>query len=392
MSPSHEKLGMNPSHEKLDMNRSRQSGWLRLAGALVLLGAVPFAESAPAGDAPAPLVPLYVVGQEEELLAIPGTVQAARRSELAFQFGGLLVERPVVAGQRVTAGTVLARLDPRDFEARLSLEQSRLNLARANYERFSRLRGSRTSPVSDAEVDRSRSLFEIAEVSTAQARKNLQDTTLRAPFDGVVAVVLVDNHTQIRARQPIVTVEAADVLEVIIDLPERVVARVRTVPRDQPVGEVEFAVLPARRFPVTLGEIATRADPATQTFRVTLALERPRDVNLLPGHDRHRLRATRSRRGCCIADTRGGDHSQRLGAGRRVGGRPGRLPHRKTHRGVTGGRIPDGAGAGRAAAGRANRQRRRGTVAGRRSHPALSNRHAERIAMVRGGSGRPSPA
>jgi membrane fusion protein, multidrug efflux system len=288
MSPSHGKLGMNPSHEKLDMNRSRRSGWLRLAGALALLGAAPFAQSAPVGDAPAgdtpaPLVPLYVVGQEEELLAIPGTVQAARRSELAFQFGGLLVERPVVAGQRVTAGTVLARLDPRDFEARLSLEQSRLNLARANYERFSRLRGSRTSPVSDAEVDRSRSLFEIAEVSTAQARKNLQDTTLRAPFDGVVAVVQVDNHTQIRARQPIATVEAADVLEVIIDLPERVVARVRTVPRDQPVGEVEFAVLPARRFPVTLGEIATRADPATQTFRVTLALERPRDVNLLPG-------------------------------------------------------------------------------------------------------------
>jgi RND family efflux transporter MFP subunit len=277
---------MKPSREKPYMNRSRPFGWIRLAGALALLGAMPSAEAAQAGDDPAsvaPLVPLYVVGQAEELLAIPGTVQAARRSELAFQFGGLLVERPVVAGQRVTAGTVLARIDPRDFQARVSLEQSRLNLARADYERFSRLRGSRNSPVSDAEVDRRRSLFEIAEVRTAQARKNLQDTTLRAPFDGVVAVVRVDNHTQIRARQPVMAIESADVLEVVIDLPERVVARVRAVPRDQPVGAVQFAVLPERRFPATLGEIATRADPATQTFRVTLALARPADVNLLPG-------------------------------------------------------------------------------------------------------------
>lgn len=189
----------------------------------------------------------------------------------------------VVAGQRVAAGTMLARLDPRDFETRVMLEQAQLNLARADFERFSRLIRSRASPVSEAEVDRRRSLFEMAEVRTAQARKNLQDTTLRAPFDGVVAVTLVDNHTQIQARQPIVTIESSDVLEVIIDLPERVVSRVRSAPRDRPIGEVQFAVLPERRFPVTLGEIATRADPATQTFRVTLALDRPRDVNILPG-------------------------------------------------------------------------------------------------------------
>jgi RND family efflux transporter MFP subunit len=268
------------------MSRSTRFRWTRLAGAFALLAVLPSPGSALAADAQqasAPLVPVLLVGQEEELLAIPGTVQAARRSDLAFPFGGLLVERPVVAGQRVTAGAVLARLDPRDFEARIALEQARLNLARAEFERARRLQGSRASPISAAEVDRRRSLFESAEARMAQARKNLQDTTLRAPFDGVVAAVQADNHTQVRARQTIMTIETADVLEVAIDLPERVVARVREVALDRPVGEVQFAVLPERRFPVTLGEIATSADPATQTFRVTLALERPQDVNLLPG-------------------------------------------------------------------------------------------------------------
>jgi membrane fusion protein, multidrug efflux system len=275
-----------PSHEMQRMNRSWHVRLIRLAGGLALLGAMPFAQSAPGegtNETGAPLVPLYLVGQEEELLAIPGTIQAARRSELAFRFSGLLVELPVVAGQRVAAGEVLARLDPRDFETRVLLEQARLNLARADFDRSSRLIRSRASPVSEADVDRRRSQFEIAEVRAAQARKNLADTTLRAPFGGVVAARLVDNHTQIGANQAILQLETPDKLEVVIDLPERVLSRVRSAPRDRPLGEVQLAVFPARRFPVTVAEIATRADPTSQTFRVTLAMERPADVNVLPG-------------------------------------------------------------------------------------------------------------
>ncbi len=230
-----------------------------------------------------PLVQVLRVGQEEELLEIPGTVQAARRSDLAFQVSGLLIERPVVAGQRIKAGQVLARVDPRDFENRVALEQSRLNLARADFDRFSRLLASPASPVTQAEVDRRRAQSEIARLRTAQARKNLEDTTLRAPFDGVVAATLVDNHTQVQVRQPVLQVEASDALEVVINLPERVISRVRNTPRESPVGEAVFAVLPERRFPVLLSEVATRADPTTQTFRVTLTLERPTDVNVLPG-------------------------------------------------------------------------------------------------------------
>lgn len=75
-------------------------------------------------------------------------------------------------------------------------------------------------------------------------RKNLQDTVLRAPLDGVVAQRLVDNHVQVQARQPVLLVEDFDALEVVIDLPERVIANVREAPREAPVGEAVFAVLP----------------------------------------------------------------------------------------------------------------------------------------------------
>jgi len=231
----------------------------------------------------APLVQTFVVGRDEEILELPGRVQAARRSELAFRVPGLLIERPVVAGQRVATGERLAWLDPRDLENRVTLEEARLALAEADFLRFSRLAASPVSPVTPAEVDRKRAEFEIATVRTAQARAFLEDTTLTAPFDGIVAATLIDNHQRVRADQPVLLLEAADALEVVVDLPERVLARLREIPRDRPVAEAVFAAVPGRAFPARVTEIATRADPVTQSFRATLAIDRPDDINLLPG-------------------------------------------------------------------------------------------------------------
>ncbi|MDH3734130.1 MAG: biotin/lipoyl-binding protein, partial [Gemmatimonadota bacterium] len=46
-----------------------------------------------------------------------GVVQAARDAELSFEVPGLIIAFPVVEGQRVGRGTLLARLDSRDYEA-----------------------------------------------------------------------------------------------------------------------------------------------------------------------------------------------------------------------------------------------------------------------------------
>ena len=45
----------------------------------------------------------------------------------------------------------------------------------------------------------------------------------------------------------------------------------------------EFSGAPGLQFPVHIKEIAQRADPVTQTFRVRVAMRSPPDVNLLPG-------------------------------------------------------------------------------------------------------------
>jgi membrane fusion protein, multidrug efflux system len=137
--------------------------------------------------------------------------------------------------------------------------------------------------VTAAAVDQKQLEHEEASVRVEQVRKQIQDTTLTAPFEGRIAVVPVNRYQQVQAGEPILQLESSDLLEVVVHVPERAVVGAREIPRERTVGDVVFGALPERRFPARLVELSTQADPVTRTFQATLAIERPRDVNLLPG-------------------------------------------------------------------------------------------------------------
>ena len=92
------------------MKRSRPFRWKRLAGIFALLGAMPILQSAWAEDSQdawTPLAPLHLVGQEDELLAVPGTVQAARLSDNA----AMLLRTKAI---RLAMGILLAPMPARN--------------------------------------------------------------------------------------------------------------------------------------------------------------------------------------------------------------------------------------------------------------------------------------
>ena len=62
---------------------------------------------------------------------LPGTVEASRRVELAFQVPGILANLPVREGQQVAKGELIAQLRQDEFEAQLKSRQSQLDQARA---------------------------------------------------------------------------------------------------------------------------------------------------------------------------------------------------------------------------------------------------------------------
>lgn len=276
---------------------------------------------------------------------LPAIASSAREVELAFQVGGLLANLPVQEGQVVKKGDIIAELRPDEFRARLAslqgqLEQSQavlrtlqagdrpeqrarlesnLRAAEANaasekaqFARFKSLldtgaiarsefdRAEADYRVSQEQVLAAQQLIEIgrtARVEDIEARQaeirslegrmkeaalQLQDASLRAPFDGVVARRFVDSNQSITTRQPIIRFQSVDELDVTVDVPETLMASdLRSA--DLTNSTAEFIALPGKLFPIRLGEVAQVADPVTQTFRVRFALKTPPGVNILPG-------------------------------------------------------------------------------------------------------------
>lgn len=247
--------------------------------AFVFLSGCQAPEPPPATEVSRPVPMLTIAGAElPSGLRFPGRVRAMQRAELAFNVPGRIIEFPAQEGEALGAGALIARLDPGTFEARLSAARAEFDKARTDYDRVRKI-WEKSQAVAKAEVDQKRTAMEVARSGYASAKQDVEDTRLTAPFDGVIARRYVENFQNVQAKEPVVSLQDVDELEIVIHVPERVM---RSEPR-RAAGYARFDDIPGRRFPVTLKSYSAEADPQTQTYEVVLGLTRPQDVTILPG-------------------------------------------------------------------------------------------------------------
>lgn len=255
-----------------------------LAAALI---AASCAEKAPPPEPPAvrPVKMLEIGGGATQVREYPGRIKAAQEAKLGFEVPGRILERPLDEGTHVEKGQVIAKLDPRDYEARLESARAELTKARKDYERWKKLFAEKV--VAEIELDRKKRAVDVAEAAMRQAEKALEDTELRAPFTGVIARRLVEDYVNVQAKEPVVVLEDDSALEIRVNVPERDMVGGARRDLDELTERLKPRVvlssLPDRSFPARFTEIATAADPVTRTYRVTLRFERPADATVLSG-------------------------------------------------------------------------------------------------------------
>ncbi len=227
-----------------------------------------------------PVKTMVILGPEgTRSRQFPGSVRAADRVDLAFQVHGPLIELPIKQGETVKKGQLLARLDPRDFQSNVNSAEAQFTEANANYERGKEL--VKDGFISKSEFDKLKARFDVARADRNIAKKALEDTRLRAPFSGVVARRYVDNFQDVRAKQEIMSLQDISTIEIVVDAPERVVAKTGGEVTAKLVALFESA--PGRQYELELKEFATEADPKTQTFQYVLTMPQPDNSNILPG-------------------------------------------------------------------------------------------------------------
>ncbi|WPY96327.1 efflux RND transporter periplasmic adaptor subunit (plasmid) [Limimaricola variabilis] len=251
---------------------------LPFLAALTLLASQGAAQQAATDAAPRP-VKLMVLGAEDTALTreFYGQVAARQTVDLAFQIGGQLVEFPVLEGQIIPAGDLVARLDPEPFE--LALEEAELRQAQAARD-LDRLNQLSRSTVSEASQEEARTNAELARVAQRDAERALSKARLDAPFEALVAERLVANFTTVGAGTPIVRLHDMSELRVEVEVPEILFQRAG---RDPDVEiTARFPGL-AESFPLVIREFTSDATAVGQSFGLTLAFEAESAPDVLPG-------------------------------------------------------------------------------------------------------------
>ena len=225
-----------------------------------------------------------VVGPDELMIrSFPGEVQASDEANMAFRVSGKLIEFPANRGVPVKQGDLLARLDPSDYQAEANQAEAQYDLAVAQYKRASEL--VERQLISQAETDQRLAMMKVRKSDLTRARNNVNYTQLFAPFDGVVARRMAENYENVSAGQVVLILQTKQMIDVIVDIPESIVARVERVvsEREPKPVQIRFGSSKGRTYTGLYKEHETNADPATLTFKVTFSLPAPDDLNVLPG-------------------------------------------------------------------------------------------------------------
>ena len=248
--------------------------------------------------------------QSITLLNATGRVVAYRKAAVSTKATGRLEWLGVQEGSRVKAGEIIARLENLDVAASRDSALAGANAARANLEQGdaemkdaeSNLRRSQDlfakKFISEATLDAARARYEkakavisslkasigVAEANARQAGVAVEQTLIRAPFDGIVLTknanvgdIITPFSSAADSKGAVVNMADMDTLEVEADVSEASIAKIK-------VGMPTEIQLDAYADVRLLGEVS-RVVPTVDRAKATLLVKvafKEKDARALP--------------------------------------------------------------------------------------------------------------
>ena len=147
-----------------------------------------------------------------------GIVEAVEYVKLAFRVSGQIINLPVVEGQRVKKGQLIAAIDPRDISLQYAADKAAYETAAAQVERNKRLLGRQAISLQEYEI--SVANYQKAKSAYELSTNNMRDTKLLAPFDGSIETRLVENYQRVNSGEGIVRLVNTRKLRIKFTVPD----------------------------------------------------------------------------------------------------------------------------------------------------------------------------
>ncbi|TDR73916.1 efflux RND transporter periplasmic adaptor subunit [Paludibacterium purpuratum] len=249
------------------------------------------------GKPPASTPPLPQVAVAQPLardvvdtVELDGTVAPSASVNLVARVSGYLQSAPFAEGQVVKQGQLLFVIEPEPYLQAVKLNQAKLEQARAEYQRQQTL--IKENATAQSSVESALSNQQQAEANLRLAQINLDYTSVRAPFDGVIGKRTIDIGNYVGASPggtTLATLQRLRPVYVNFAINERDLLQLRTAQGSQSkagVGSLKVRVaLQGEAEPSAQGVldfIDNNLSAATGTLSLRATFEN-RDLHLIPG-------------------------------------------------------------------------------------------------------------
>lgn len=168
-----------------------------------------------------PLITTILAKEEvfDHVLELQGNVTTKNLLTITPEYNGILTNVYVTEGQRVSKGQTLAKIDDGGLSQQLAQLKIQSALAKTTFERQERLWNQKIG--SEIQYLQAKSSYEAQEEAINQLQKQLNKTTVRAPFSGTIDDVITEKGSVVGAGQtPLMRIVNLNDMYIETDVPE----------------------------------------------------------------------------------------------------------------------------------------------------------------------------
>ncbi len=207
-----------------------------------------------------------------------GTIECTQ-VQVAPEVAGIILQLPPQEGDTIKKGSLVAQLDPRNYELKRDEAKAVLQAAETDLKRIEQVYLKKTA--TQKQMDDAQAAFDLAKARFGLAEKALNDCTVGAPMDGVVTTRSREEGEYVGPGTPLVTISRLDEVWLSVYLPEDRLGRIKLgqigrvkLDGDDTLydGKVTF-VSPEAEF--TPKNVQTPDERAKLVYRVKITLPNP---------------------------------------------------------------------------------------------------------------------
>jgi len=198
-------------------------------------------------------------------ISLVGVVNASNDVNVISEAQGLVNDAKVKVGDYVKEGTVLFQIDDVIMQSNLASAEINYLKAKRDFERSETL--YQENSISAAQLDLARLGMKAAESQLTLARKQLNDTRIKAPISGTINKRMVDHGTMVNPGTAVANIVDVTTLKVLLNVSEKDAFQIKVGKQ----AEITTDVYPGVKFYGKIDNIASKSDEA-HTYAVEVKL------------------------------------------------------------------------------------------------------------------------